>query len=76
MKVTNERFKELSGYIGDVKQSLEFTQKQLEDDTKVIEIHWNITKKYIEISLKKTLKHYKKSKWNRKGSLRPWAYCK
>ena len=39
LKVTNERFKQLSGYIGDVKQSLEFTQKQLEDDTKVIEIH-------------------------------------
>ena len=62
LKVTNERFKQLSGYIGDVKQSLEFTQKQLEDDTKVIEIHLNITKKYIEISLQKTLKHYKKSK--------------
>ena len=36
LKITNERLEKLSGEISDIKESLEFTQKQLEDKTKVI----------------------------------------
>ena len=45
LKVTNERLEKLSGEVSDIKESLEFTQKQLEDETKVI-------KKDIETSQK------------------------
>ena len=43
LKVTNERLETLSGEVSDITESLEFSQKQLEDKTKVI-------KKDIEIS--------------------------
>ena len=36
LKITNERLEKLFGEISDIKESLEFTQKQLEDKTKVI----------------------------------------
>ena len=32
MKETNEKLKKLSGEVSDIRESLEFTQKQLEDE--------------------------------------------
>ena len=36
LKVTNEHLEKLFGDVSDITKSLEFTQKQLEDGTKVI----------------------------------------
>ena len=36
LKVTNERLEKLSGEVSDIKESLEFTQKQIEDEIKEI----------------------------------------
>ena len=36
LKVTNERLEKLSREVNDITKSLEFTQKRLEDETKVI----------------------------------------
>ena len=36
LKITNERLEKLSAKVSDIKESLEFTQKILEDKTKVI----------------------------------------
>ena len=36
LKITNERLEKLSAEVSDIKESLEFTQKILEDKTKVI----------------------------------------
>ena len=36
LKVTNEQLEKLSGDVSDITNSLEFTQKQLEDKTKVV----------------------------------------
>ena len=36
LKVTNERLEKLSREVSDIKESLEFTQKQIEDETKEI----------------------------------------
>ena len=52
LKITNERSEKFSGEVSDIKESLEFTQKQLEDKTKVI-------KKDIEI-LQKNLNKIEK----------------
>ena len=52
LNITNELLERLSGEVSDIKESLEFTQKQLEDETKVI-------KKDIEI-LQKNLNQIEK----------------
>ena len=62
MKITNERLEKLSGEVRNIKKSQKFTQKQLKDEA-------NVIKKDVEIL-------QKKSKLNRKGSLRPWGYYK
>ena len=36
LKVTNERLEKLSGEVSEIKESLEFAQKQIEDETKEI----------------------------------------
>ena len=36
LKVTNERLEKLSGEVSDIKESLELTQKQIEDEIKEI----------------------------------------
>ena len=36
LKVANERLEKLSREVSDIKESLEFTQKQIEDETKEI----------------------------------------
>ena len=63
MKITNEWLEQLCGeVVSDITTSLEFTQNNLK-----MKQRW----------LRKTIrsyKSYKKSKWSRKGSFRPWGY--
>ena len=47
LKVTNERLEKLSGEVSDITRNLEFTQKQLEDETKVIKKNINTLQKIL-----------------------------
>ena len=47
LKVTNERLEKLSGEVSDITKNLEFTQKQLEDETKVIKKNINTLQKIL-----------------------------